>query len=113
MNNPQEESKALHHRGQWPTPIGAEELRKLKLAIATHDKLKLTSDNSFDRTSEEWIAMEDVLSESSVFVVRQTVFGNPVNRIFVITPSNLLSFITYKFHKEDMSDLEFEHDSWQ
>jgi len=112
MFEPREESKALHHRGLWPRPVGVVELEKLKVAIATQNSFPTDSDNAFQRTHEEWISMEELLAESHVFVIKSKVTDTQeVYRIFVILQSNLLIFSVYKAHTEELDDLEFEYES--
>ena len=111
MNSPQEESQVLHHRGAWPRPIGKEELEKLKVAIATKEEFPVDSDNAFSRTSEEWVGMEEILSDAHVFILHSQREAVDVYRVLIIVKSNLFNADVWKFHTEDMSDIEHEYDT--
>lgn len=113
MSHPSEESQALHSRGGWPRPINAEALEKLKLCIASNEGFPVDSENAFIRTSEAWVGMEGVLSNSHLFILHSFVEDECIDcwRIILIMKSNLFNVCTYKYYKEDMSDLEYEYDS--
>ena len=111
MFEPREESKALHHRGVWPRPLSNDELTKVKLAIAARDGFPTDSENSFDRTSEEWIDMESAMAESHIFAIRSEVFEQSVIRIFIVAQSNVLILLVLKANDEELGNLEVEYES--
>lgn len=69
MNTPIEEgSKALSTRKGWGDHISTSELELLKLAIATVEEFPVDDTNAFNRTSEEWIGLEEALGNCCIAV---------------------------------------------